>query len=353
MVANDKITHIVSSLNIGGAERFVIDLSEVQIRRGAQVTICSFGTESEPLVARAIAAGANVMCSNSRKFRWLARLHLQLFKSSIVHIHSPYALKSLMVLLAVLPKRRVVYTRHNADQLSSSSWRTIHRIARLFVDVITFVSVESHKNFNVAHKWPGTKLVVANGVGIPVNSRDLNTGSPTRLGMVGRMVPLKRQDSLIDAMDRLQPDDRESFEVNIFGDGECRQEIEKLAARSKVAGSIRFWGNVPNRNDIYENIDVLVVTSETEGLSIAILEAMSFGIPIIATKVGGNLELVLDNETGRLISYDSPQELADVLCQVAASPSIIERWGLASRQRIIDNYSIENSANNYEKIYAS
>ena len=117
--------------------------------------------------------------------------------------------------------------------------------------------------------------------------------------------------------------------------------------------SITFHGLVTERDVIYKAIDVLVMTSETEGLSLAIMEAMAHSIPVIATDVGGNSTLVDDGESGWLFDYDDHKTLAGIIENIVKNAQQITQRGSAGRRFIEQNYSIDVTADAYAKLYFS
>src|SRR5262249_54577920 len=131
--------------------------------------------------------------------------------------------------------------------------------------------------------------------------------APIRIGCVGRLVELKGQAILIEAMRRLRS--TVSRELHLFGDGPDRAQLEELA-RQVDGDGVRLPGRVMDREAIYRELDILVVASSTEGLSLAIMEAMAREIAIIATDVGGNSRLVIDGHTGLLVPYGDAAALA-------------------------------------------
>ena len=108
---------------------------------------------------------------------------------------------------------------------------------------------------------------------------------------------------------------------------------------------------VNDREEIYANIDALVVCSETEGLSMVIIEAMANKIPVIATNVGGNPKLVLDQKTGWLFDYDDNKKLAVILANIVQDKTVLNPIGLAAFNYISANFAIESSAKKYLALY--
>lgn len=347
-----RIVHVLSSLEVGGAERFVIDLCTSQRRTGWEPHILSYGSPEDPLANVCQEMTIPVVHGKGIALSTLIKIRRLLSTAEIVHIHSPAVLKPLSVVFPLIGRTRVIYTRHGADPLNTPRWKYIHRIVKRFISVVTFVSAEGLQNFMSTFAWSDKKhLVIENGVVIPASIVEVGRTTKVRLAMVGRMVPLKHQITLLKAMSDLAVSQRERLSVDFFGDGECRENLESYALKELPDSVVRFHGNVSDRRSIYANIDLLVVTSETEGLSIAILEAMSYGIPVIATNVGGNPRLVQDGLTGRLFNYDDHRTLSSILSEVLDSPAILARWGVAARENVSDNFSIQKTTDDYDVLY--
>ena len=116
---------------------------------------------------------------------------------------------------------------------------------------------------------------------------------------------------------------------------------------------VAFHGVVMERGEIYEQIDLLVVTSRAEGLSLAIMEAMARSIPVIATDVGGNPSLVLPEETGLLVPFGNLAALGTALSSIIREPEILNRLGRAARQHIHRNHSLQRTAKAYLDVYGT
>ena len=165
------------------------------------------------------------------------------------------------------------------------------------------------------------------------------------------MVSLKNQLGLLKAIELLNTDMQSKVALHFFGDGECLESLMDFKEQAMPSLSVEFHGMVNDREEIYSTIDVLVVCSETEGLSMVIIEAMANQIPVIATNVGGNPKLVLDNQTGWLFDYDDNDKLAKVIHHIINNRALIDEFGGQAFSYISDNFSIQASANKYAEIY--
>ena len=99
-------------------------------------------------------------------------------------------------------------------------------------------------------------------------------------------------------------------------------------------------------------MDVFVLPSLAEGISNTILEAMATGLPVIATNVGGNSELIVEGETGMMVSVTDKKEMSNAMKQYLDQPTLVEQQGRAARTRIEQLFSLEHMVDRYQKIYA-
>lgn len=340
-----RILHVVSSLNVGGAERFVIDLAyEQQQSNQAEVTILSMGKEGEPLEDELKRLSLNkLLLSHVNDIR----KHLSNY--DLVHVHSSHCL--LRVLLASLFKKiQVVYTRHNERAHSSLKWRIIYKLASLKLSKMIFVAEKAKENYlKVYPNFKNKVITILNGV-LPITNK--KTPSATlRLGHIGRFVPLKAQHFLIEAIATLPSHTQEKVSLSFFGTGETMAFNQKLAKEKIANVETKFHGFVTDRDAIYSQIDVLVVTSETEGLSLAILEALASGTPTIASEVGGNPELVNHKKNGFLYDYGNSEQLANHIETFIENNNLITEYGAQCLSNYQENFSMKQCAEQYFNAY--
>src|SRR5262249_42196543 len=254
------VIHAVSSMQIGGAERLVLDLATVQRRQGLAPTILNFGSNEDPLCAEAQRLGIGLTSlrgigSRYAKMAAIART-LNAGGPAALHIHSPWCLPWLALLLPFF-KGKVVYTRHGAHAYDSVAWKLLHRWTHLYIDQMTFVSQQAadvHLRAYGARSIPHT--VVEFGVDVPPRSgRVFAADRPVRIGCVGRLVEVKGQSILIEALTRLRS--RVPCELHLFGDGPDREKLE-AQGKQVAPGKLHFHGTVMDRGEIYRDLDLLV-----------------------------------------------------------------------------------------------
>lgn len=202
-----------------------------------------------------------------------------------------------------------------------------------------------------------TKIdVIYNGIPFPdslVDSRPIEWPVPDgklTLVCVGRLSPEKGQHCLLEALEKLGPAIISVYTVFI-GTGDQLNSLIAESIKLEIQDRVSFVGLQQNVYPWLFHADIFVLASDWEGISLAILEAMAAGLPVIATDVGGNPEVVVDGETGVLVPPRNPQALAGAILQLAANPIERQRMGLAGRQRVEKYFSIQETARKFEELY--
>jgi len=139
----------------------------------------------------------------------------------------------------------------------------------------------------------------------------------------------------------------------MVGEGECRDDLASLADGLGIAGSVLFLGHRPDLDDLLPAGDLFVLSSISEGLSFAVLEAMACGLPVVATDVGGNRELVADGATGLLVPPRDPLSLASALGRLLAEPGLGLAMGARGRTEVERSYDLAAAARRYVELYES
>jgi glycosyltransferase involved in cell wall biosynthesis len=179
-------------------------------------------------------------------------------------------------------------------------------------------------------------LVIPNGVDLSFfqPGQPVSYGAPLKVICVARLIERKGQHHLIQAVKKLK-DDGVDVIVNLVGTGDSMAEYQQLVASLNVADRVRFAGYVP-REEIarhYAAADVFVLPSFNEGLSLAALEAMSAGLPLILTHTGGTNDLVVEGVNGFTFAWGDFGGLAAHLERLALDPHLARQMGAASRSR--------------------
>jgi glycosyltransferase involved in cell wall biosynthesis len=179
---------------------------------------------------------------------------------------------------------------------------------------------------------PGRLVVVPNGVDhelfLPGPER-VERATP-RVAFVGRLIANKGPSVLVEALGLLA-EQGVAFEAEIMGDGPQRAQLEARVAELELSRRVRFSGSVPDVADRLRRADVFVRPSTSEGMSLALLEAMATGLCVVASDIPANAALVDDGRTGLLVPTGNAQSLATALRAVLVDPGL--RHQLATRAR--------------------
>jgi glycosyltransferase involved in cell wall biosynthesis len=139
--------------------------------------------------------------------------------------------------------------------------------------------------------------------------------------------------------------------VAIIGDGPERERLDAYVEQSGLRDVIRFFGARDDVADLLPDFDVFVLPSLAEGISNTILEAMACGLPVIATRVGGNPELVEHGRTGMLVGTDDPEALAGAILHYFNNSDDTQRHAGAARKAAVDRFSIDRMVREYTSLY--
>jgi glycosyltransferase involved in cell wall biosynthesis len=175
------------------------------------------------------------------------------------------------------------------------------------------------------------------------------TDSDLVVGCVADLVPVKRHEDLVNAFATLHeelPDAR----LVLIGDGPCREAIERHIRELGLANGVRLLGRRPDIDKLLPAFDLFVLASDTEGLSNAILEAQACGLPVIATDVGGNPDLV-DADCGMLVPPRDPLALTEAMGSLLRDRHRREQMGAVARSRVVHDHSIATMTRAYTALY--
>ncbi|HEY2623061.1 MAG TPA: glycosyltransferase [Dyella sp.] len=363
-----NITHVVENLNRGGLERMVLELVKIQQRQGHRCqVVCLFepGSQAHELDALGIpVTGCHKRQGLDLRALAQARRTIRGHETEVLHTHNAVAHYQAVLASCGLGVRRVVNTRHGMSinqRTGRREWLYRRSLAR--TDTVVTVCEAARRDAVARGIVPRLKaMVVPNGIAVDTFA-PASAGMRERLlqalqlpphnkliGNVGRLNWAKDQVGLIQAFRRihaLRPDTA----LVLIGDGELRAQLEQCAQEEGVRQSVHFLGD---RNDVHEllqGLDLFVLSSRSEGYSMALLEACAVALPIVATDVGGNGEIVYDGRTGRLVPAGNPRALADAMLALLQEPQQASACGRAAREWVEQNGSLEAMAGRYARLY--
>ena len=176
------------------------------------------------------------------------------------------------------------------------------------------------------------------------------TGGRLKVLSVARMVPDKDHATLVRAF-QLVSGAHPGAELWMVGEGPRKSAIEGLAARLLLPGRVRFLPGQADLRPLFQEADLLVLSSVTEALPNVVLEAMACGLPVVATRVGGLPELVVSGETGWLAPPRNPAALAGAIGQLLGDPDTRRTFGRAGRERVVKEFALEAMVRRHEDLF--
>lgn len=342
-----KIAFLINTLSIGGAERvFVRDANEFA-RRGDTVTLfVLYGDPRTQPLANELDTAVHIESIQARgPFDWsaaweIARSCRASDTSALISTLNDANIVARWAAIASGGKLRV-YLREANDPRRKTWWQRILDIAcdGLATKIIA-VTEQVRTSMLRDAPWRRAKIVVLhNSLDVPALLPHARH-SPIHILAAGRLTKQKDHASLITALHQLADADID-FTATIAGDGPLLQTLKTLAA--SLGARIRFAGALERAalETEYRDADVFVLSSRWEGCPNVILEAMAYGLPVVATNVGGVPELVKDGETGILVPAENPAALADALRQIIIDPKRGARLGHAGYLRARDEFSTQ------------
>ena len=193
---------------------------------------------------------------------------------------------------------------------------------------------------------------VAQRASLPVNGFVPEDGIV--IGTLGRMQGEKDQLTLVRAFIQLLAQverGRERLRLVLIGDGPLREQARTLLQEAGAEGLAWLPGNRNDAPQIFQGLDIFALPSLIEGISNTILEAMASGLPVVATSVGGNPELVVKGETGYLVPANDPMTMAEALLPYIESQQLRRQHGLAGRSRVEQRFSMQSMVDGYTGVY--
>jgi sugar transferase (PEP-CTERM/EpsH1 system associated) len=373
MTVPPLIVHVVYRLAVGGLENGVINLVNRLPRDAWRHAILAVADVDPAFAGRIARDDVSVMALNKRPghaFRHYAQLHrwFRKLRPAIVHTRNLAALEvTVPAWTAGVPVR--VHGEHGreADDLEghSASRQRIRRLFRPFVTRYVAVSPDLADYLARAVSVPSTRIEqIFNGVDTerfhPATLRGAIEGCPFvetdqwLVGTVGRLDTVKAQVDLAQAFVRAinqNSEARRRMRLVVVGEGKLRNPIERVL---DVAGMRHLAWLPGERNDVarlLQGLDCFVLPSHAEGVSNTLLEAMACGLPVIATRVGANAELVVDGVTGSLVPAADHNALASAIQHYFATPTAAKAHGRAARARAEQSFGLERMVERYHRLY--
>lgn len=351
-----KISHIVDSMEIGGAETLVSQMCHLQREQGHDpcvYAVAKLGELGEQLRKDGFVVETNVglhLTDATRNF-------YRLFKASrpdVVHIHNPTPTIYAAMAARMTGVLSIVSTRHSLVAPPRGKVAELkYRIAAHFCDWVVGICDATVSNLKAIRSAPARKIVrIYNGTNplqrAPKEEWPQKTGFT--LVYVGRIEPVKNHALLLRAFDAALKQMPE-LRLWMVGDGSERTAMECLAAELSIAAQVTFWGQQLDVAPFFSAANAFIMSSRSEGLPVSLLQAFSLGLPAIVTNVGGMTEAVKLAQAGFTVSATDPGEMAAAILQMARNEASRAAFSAHAKAAFQSRFSLQTMADSYMELY--
>jgi sugar transferase (PEP-CTERM/EpsH1 system associated) len=365
------VVHVIHQLATGGMENGLVNLingMDPHAVRHSVLCMTDFTDFRDRITRADVAVIALNKKPHGQDFAAQRRAFAQLraLCPDIAHTRNLTGLDAVVpAFLARVPAR--LHGEHGRDMTdpdgTNKKFILLKKLHRPFIHRWTTVSEDLARALRERVGVPAEAITqIYNGVNLdrftPVSPRRTIEGFSAAehfvFGTVGRLQDVKEQWLLIEALALLPALTPRAKDVRvvIVGDGPMRVRLEQLLARlPDIAGQVLLAGPQDDVPTWLQSFDVFCLPSRAEGISNTILEAMACALPVIATRVGGNPELVVDGGTGVLVPNSDAAALAQVMARYVDDTALGRRHGKAGRSRALAEFSLSVMVERYAALY--
>ncbi len=366
-----RVLLLIKCLGYGGAERLLVDVAAHRDGEHFDYEASYFLRRENGLVPDLEATGIPVHCLDAGGNwdpSWMVRLRRLLVRGrfDIVHAHLPHAAALARLVVASLPRGYrplVVYTEHSMWDKMALLPKAVNRLT-IGMDRALVVVSESARQ-SLPETLGARARVVVHGVDLDRSDHVRSERDALRRKLraefgipddelaivtVANLRPEKGYDVLLEAT-RLLAMSASPARVVAVGRGPLRQELEGRCRSMSLGERFVFAGQRADALEVMGGSDVLVLASRQEGLPVALMEACSLGLPVVATSVGEMARLLTDGRDALVVPPENPDALAAALARVIADPQLRERLGRGSLQ-LADQFDVAKAAKEIESIYS-
>lgn len=337
-----RLTYLINTLDIGGAEVGMARLLK-ELPREYDVTVIALRKGSGRIVEQ-LPGGVNVQTLEVSKSTnlWGIRLLYQILSRTDILVGSLYHATILGRIAGNLTDVSTVVDWQHTDRFKTRLRREVYKRTSRYTDQVMADSEAVSRMLVDELGFPESKVSVVPIAGIDVDQyrpRSHTSRSPIRIGVLGRLSDAKNIEGVLGIAKRMQGDD---VRFEIGGDGPRRAALEAIAQEHSL-DNVTFHGEINPANvpQFLRELDIYLQPSNYEGLCITVIEAMATGLPVVASRVGGIAESVVDGKTGYLLPADETSGFVARLTDLAEDAELRGRLGSSGRARAKTRYSRE------------
>lgn len=347
-----KVCHVSLTLKTGGLERLLVDFARRHDHDRAELTFLAM-RDIGPFAEYIRETGCEVHQLKTRgrlaQFQEMSAF-FKAHQFDVIHTHNtyPHLYATLAARWSGVPV--VVNTRHG--QRLGHNWRANlqYRFTSRLVDRIIAVSDDAARLCLNEDRLPASVVArIWNGID-PAQFAWRGSSQELSAITVCRLSAEKDIGTLLKAVDRVRRV-HPTFQLIIVGDGAERPHLEQLAAQLDLANHVSFLGERHDIPELLAQAGFFVSSSLSEGISLTLLEAMAVGLPVVATAVGGNPEIILPGVTGQLAPAADPEQLASAMLEICQHRNDWLAMGAAGRERVQEFFHIDRMIDDYTRLY--
>lgn len=358
-----KVLHLLVNLEMGGAERLLVDALPLLSRDKYRVEVLGLGSDGivgAMLRSKGIPASALGGSKTDPKFIFKLINYLTKNKPHILHTHLFIpGVVGRVVGTAVGVKLIISHEHFQKGEIhplrivvEKNTWR--------LADAVVFVShkLETERVANLPRSLK--KFVIYNGInpaeiirGERNNARHILGGKNTDviIGWVGRINEHEKNLTLMLKAIKKIYSAQENIRVVLIGDGKDSNKLKTTTKEWGLSGVVQWLGARSDVRSLYSGMDVFVLPSRFEGMPLVLLEAMSAGLPVVASRVGGISEIVVDGETGFLVEWDDDKTLAERISLLAGNAKLRKQMGEKGKELFERQFRIERFVEKIDELY--
>ena len=357
------VLHLVYRFDVGGLENVIVNLLNSLPDNDFKHVIISLTDANQNLINK-LHKEVEVIQLHKPVGNSL-RVHSQLyclfrrFKPYLVHSYNLATLEY-QVIAALAGVKYRIHAEHGRDIYdldgSNKKYQLLRKLVNPFVHQWIPVSQELASWLVNTVKIPKNKVKrIYNGIDTQkFHPEHTHTDTLFKIITVGRLAPVKDQLTLIKAIQLLvnrEPERRKNLHLNIVGDGELESHLTAHTVDNQLQDCVSLSGGSNNVDQLLREADLFVLPSLAEGIALTVLEAMASGLPVIATNVGGNPELITPGANGQMVNSGNAVEIADTICKYMDNRDLGPTQGKAARHKVETHFSLNAMTLNYLNLY--
>lgn len=358
---NITVCHIISGDLWAGAEVMAFHLLS-SLQKMSEMDVLAIVLNEGRLASelRNIGLEVHVFPENENSVFALYLKILKLIKVRSVNvIHTHRYKENILSFLVSMSNRKIkrIATQHGMPEFTNKRFSIHNFINKMnfyflshFFNKVVVVSYDMKKLLKPFYGFKDSSVqVIHNGIPLPQSSKISSEDSIFTIGSSGRLFPVKGFGLFIEIANILKSDSL--FRFQLAGDGPEREELLQRVKNNGLEKVVTLLGHVEDTDSFYKTIDLYVNTSFHEGIPMTVLEAMSHGIPIVASRVGGIPEIIDNGNEGFLIDSRRPEKFAEKCRTLSENKSLYMKMAIAARAKIEQKFSSWTTASAYRNVY--